>query len=335
MTSPRSVRVFREADGDVSALAGKTLAILGYGQLGRPLALNLRDGSPAEIIVGDCSADAAAQARNDGFAVLDAARATATADLVLLLVPDEAQPEVFSAQVAPHLNPGAALVMASGYNLAFGNLQPPPGIDVLLFAPRMLGRCMRSLYLAGQGFFSYLSVEQDATGRGWPLVLALAKASGSLRRGALNFSAEQEAQLDLFGEQALGPWLGAAILAAFQVGSDAGLPPVGILLEMYLSGEMAQTFQAMAEDGFLQSTSLHGYTAAFGGMLRSMSIPRELIAESMREALREIQSGDFARALQAEAADGYPCRALLDQMLDPNNPITQAEESLRSRLDAG
>src|SRR5262249_18277859 len=138
---------------------------------------------------------------------------------------------------------------------------------------------------------------------------ALARGSGSLRRGAIHFTASEEAQLDLFGEQAFGPWLGAAMLAAFQVGQEAGLPPVGLLLEMYLSGEMAQTFQAMADAGFLRSTMLHGYTSAFGGMLRSVSIPRELMASSMREALQEIQSGRFAQALQAEVAEGYPCRA--------------------------
>lgn len=332
MNAPREVRVFRESDGDVSVLAGKTLAILGYGQLGRPLALNLRDGSPAEIIVGDHHEPAAAQARTDGFPVLPLDRATATADVVLLLVPDEVQPQVFREHVAGQLNPGAALVLASGYNLAFGGVQPPTGIDVLLFAPRMLGKFLRSLYLAGNGFFSYLSVEHDATGCGWPLVLALAKGSGSLRRGALHFTAAEEAQLDLFGEQGLGPWLGAAMLAAFQVGREAGLPAEGLLLEMYLSGEMAQTFQAMADAGFLQSTTLHGYTAAFGGMLRSVSIPRDVLADSMREALRDIQSGDFARALQAEAAEGYPCRALLDEMLSLNNPITHAEDSLRQKL---
>src|SRR5262249_31137583 len=193
-------------------------------------------------------------------------------------VPDEVQPALFRSEVEPHLAEGAALVLASGYNLAFGGLEVPAGRDVLLFAPRMLGKCVRALYLAGKGFFSYVSVEQDATGHAWPILLALAKGSGSLRRGALHFTAAQEARLDLFGEQAFGPWVGAAVLSAFQVGIEAGLPAEGLLLEMYLSGEMAQTFQAMADAGFLRSTMLHGYTSAFGGMLRSMSIPRDLMA---------------------------------------------------------
>lgn len=333
MSASPDVKVFRETDGDTLALSGKTVAILGYGQVGRPLALNLRDGTPAEIIVGDCDDVALDQAVADGFAVHSVAAATARADLVLLLVPDEVQPTLFCDSVAPNLRPGAALTVASGYNLAFGGIVAPPNIDVLLFAPRMLGKCLRSLYLAGQGFFSYLSVEQNATGRGWPLVLALAKGSGSLRRGALHFTAAQEAQLDLFGEQAFGPWVGGAVLAAFQVGLEAGLPAEGLLLEMYLSGEMAQTFQAMADAGFLRSTMLHGYTSAFGGMLRSVSVPRDLMADAMREALREIQSGAFARALQSEVDEGYPCRAFLEEMLAPDNPITQTEDALRRKLE--
>ncbi|MGQ0635366.1 MAG: NAD(P)-dependent oxidoreductase [Planctomycetaceae bacterium] len=332
MSAPRKLRIFREPDGDLQSLSSRTVAIVGYGQLGRPLALNLREGTPAEIIVADHDEAAGGRARADGFTVLPVARATATADIVLLLVPDEAQPELFREEMAPHLNTGAALVLASGYNLTFGGVHPPEHIDVLLFAPRMLGKCLRDLYLAGQGFFSYVSVEQDATGLGWPLVLALAKGSGSLRRGAVHFTAREEAQLDLFGEQALGPWLGAAMLAAFQVGCEAGLPPAGLLLEMYLSGEMAQTFQTMADEGFLKSTLLHGYAAAFGGMLRSMSIPRETMESAMREALADIQSGAFAQALQAEVAEGYPCRALLEQMLASDNPIAQAESAFQETL---
>ena len=332
MTPTSEIRVFGEDHGDLAALDGKTVAIIGYGGLGGPLAANLRDSTAAKIIVGSRPDADAERAREEGFPVFSIGEATQQADVVLLLVPDEVQRAVFDAEIGPRLRDNSAVVFASGYNLAFDPIDVPPQVDVLLFAPRMVGKSIRQKYLAGQGYFSYVSVERDATGQGWPLVLGIAKGAGSLRCGALHICAKDEAELDLFGEQALGPWLGAAILTGFQVGLDAGLPPEGLLLEMYLSGEMSQTFQAMADEGFLRSVKLHGYTAAFGGMMRSMSINHELIAESMKEALDDIRSGAFARKLQAEVEAGYPSLPMLDAMLASDNTINQVEDSLRSRL---
>lgn len=332
MSNPEQLRVFHEADGDVAHLNGRQIAVVGYGNLGRPLALNLRDATNARLVVA-CIPDASqAQARTDGFDVRPTDEAVACADVVLFLVPDELQPGVFRDQVRPHLQQGAALVLASGYALAFDLIEPPAGVDVLLLAPRMVGKRIRDLFLAGQGFLSYVSVETDATGHGWKTLLALAKAGGSLRRGALQLSARQEATLDLYIEQSLGPWLGAAVLAALQVGIDAGLPAEGLLLEMYFSGEMAQTFQAMADQGFLRSTDLHGYAATFGGLMQSMSIDREKIAESMRSALAAIQNGEFARTLQQEVAGGYPTRTLLTEVLTSLDHITRTEDQLSQRL---
>jgi len=195
-----------------------------------------------------------------------------------------------------------------------------------------MGSSIRSLFVEGRGFISYVSVEQDASANAWPILLGLAKATGSLCRGALEINAKDEAHLDLFGEQAFGPWLGAAILAAFHVGLEAGLPPEGILMELYLSGEMAQTIQAMSELGFLNATNLHGYTAAFGGMLRSMSVDRQAMESTMEEALQDIQSGDFAAALREEVKAGYPARELLDEMLSGEDVMRRVEDVLRQKL---
>lgn len=332
MVKDSELPVFQEADADVEVLAGKTVAVVGYGHLGRSLALNLRDGTPAQVIVGGRQDAFFQRAREEGFPVFGIAEAVQQAEVVLLLVPDEIQPAVMEESVRPRLRRGAAVVFASGYNLAYGLIALPPEVNVLLFAPRMVGEAIRQLYVEGKGFVSYVSVEQDATGQAWPVLLALAKGAGSLRLGALGLSAKEEATLDLFGEQALGPWLGAAILAAYQVGVEAGLSPEGLLLEMYLSGEMAQTFQAMADRGFFRSVSLHGYASAFGGMLRSMAVDRDVMIDSMREALRDIQSGAFAQELQAEVEGGYPSWALLEEMLSPENPVNRIEDSLRRRL---
>ena len=323
---------YREADGDIEALVDKTIAIIGYGQLGRPIALNLRDATSAKIIVGNRDDASYGLAGEEGFQVYDIAEAVRQADVVLLLVPDEVQPEVMEESVSSNLQNGAAIVFASGHNLANDLIKFPKGIDVLLFAPRMFGEVIRRVYLENKGFLSYVSVEQDATGRAWKILLALAKGTGSLRCGALQVTARQEAMLDLFGEQALGPWLGAAILTAYQVGVEAGLPPEALLLELYLSGEMSQTFKAMAKYGFFRSVNLHGYAAAYGGMTRTMTVDRDMMAQSMRDALEDIHNGDFARGLQAEHRLGYPSMAFLKEILSPENPINKIEDSLGKRL---
>ncbi len=335
MSKPDSLRVFHEQDGDTTFLNGRQIAIVGYGNLGCPLALNLRDSTEAKLVVA-CAPDATKeQARADGFEVQSVADAVSGADIVLFLVPDELQPGVFRDEIAPHLKPGSALVLASGYVLAFELIAPPAGVDVLLLAPRMVGKSIRKLFLSEQGYLSYVSVETDATGHGWKTLLALARACGALRRGALQLSAHQEATLDLFIEQSVGPWLGAAVLAAFHVGREAGLPPEGLLLEMYFSGEMAQTFQAMADHGFLGSTELHGYAAAFGGFMQSMNIDRAGMAESMRTVLASIQNGDFARTLQEDVDGGYPCRQMLTDFLASLDQITHVEDQLTDRLQGG
>ena len=177
-----------------------------------------------------------------------------------------------------------------------------------------------------------MSVEQDATGQAWPLLLALAKATGCLRTGALVLSAAQEAYLDLFIEQSVGPDLGNAILTAFQVGVEAGFPPEALVLEMYMSGEMARTFQAMADLGFFQQVKLHGFAAAFGGMVRTLTQDRESLEQGYRQVLKDIMEGAFTQELQAELEAGYPSLALVEEMLDSENPMSQAERRVRSMM---
>jgi ketol-acid reductoisomerase len=327
-------RLFRDRDADPSLLRGKTIATLGYGLLGQPLSLNLRDAvgtgaNPATVIVGSDDEPSSARARADGFEVLPLVEAAARADVALMLLPDEVQPE-FMPAIGARLRPGSALVFASGYALAYGLVTPPAGVDVLLFAPRMGGEAIRKRTVDGQGYMAYLGVEHDATGKAREIVLALAAAGGCLKFGALEMTAKQEVVLDLFVEQAFGPWMGAALLSAFHVGTEAGLPPLGLLMELYLSGEMSETFAQMARDGFLPSTLSHGFAASFGGMTRALSIDREQMGEQMRAILGEIDSGAFAEALQDEYKNGYPCRPFLDKVVGDDDIISRTERDFRA-----
>lgn len=326
-------RLFREPDANVNVLQGSTIAILGYGRLGEPLALNLRDAFAARefaanLIVGSDDSASTEAAREAGFDVRSLAAAAAEADMALLLLPDEVQ-EDLCAGIFSQLKEGAAVVFASGYALAYEHVTPPPQSDVLLFAPRMGGEAIRQRYVDGQGYMSYLGVERDVSGQGLPRLLALAALAGSLKFGGLEMSAKQEVALDLFVEQAFGPWLGAALLSTFHVGAEAGLPPLGLLMELYLSGEMAETFSQMAREGFLPSTLSHGFAASFGGMTRALSIDREQMAEQMRGVLDEIRSGAFAAALQDEYRSGYPCEPFLHQVVGDDDVISQTERDYK------
>lgn len=323
---------YRESDADRGALAGQTVTVVGYGNLGRSMALNLRD-SGLRVVVGNIRDDYRAQALADGFDAHDIADAVALGDVVYLLVPDEVIPEVFREQVEPRLRDGSAIVVGSGYVLAYDLVKPPAGVDVLLLAPRMLGEEVRRTYTEEIGFLSYVSVEQDASGTAKERLLALASAAGSLQRGALELTARQEAMLDLFVEQTVGPYLGTAFQLAFRVGTEAGLPPEALVCELYMSGEMSRTIQTMADVGFYQSVTWHGLVATYGGFTGTLAIDKDAMLRYFTERLDYIRSGGFARALQEEEAGGYPTVAAIEAITKVANPLTDAEDRVRAALD--
>jgi ketol-acid reductoisomerase len=331
MAEQQGVTFYREQDADPDGLSGQAIAVIGYGNLGRSMALNLRDSGLA-VTVGNVDDDYRATARADGFQASGVAEAVATADVVYVLVPDEVIPEVFRDDVAPRLRPGACVCFASGYVVAYGLVDPPEGVDVLLLAPRMLGEEVRRTYLDGSGFLSYVSVERDATGKARTRLLGLAGAAGSLRRGALELSAAKEALLDLFVEQGFGAYLGVAMQTAFQVGTQAGLPAEAMVVELYMSGEMARTLQAFADNGFFKSVTWHGLSAAYGGFLRTTEIDMEAMQRHFGEILADIQSGGFARRFQDEQANGYPTLAAIRSITSGDDPMTHAEQRVREAL---
>ncbi|MGY1711932.1 NAD(P)-binding domain-containing protein [Geodermatophilus sp. SYSU D00758] len=329
MTSEETV-FYTEADADPAALEGARVAVLGYGHLGRSMALNLRDSGLA-VTVGNVDDGYRQRAAAEGFRAVDPAEAVAGAGVVYVLLPDEVIPAVHRAAVAPSLAPGAAVCFGSGYVLAYGLVEVPEDVDALLLAPRMLGADVRTRYLAGEGFLSYVGVEQDATGKAESRLLALAAAAGSLRRGALRLSAEQEATLDLFVEQSVGSYLGSTFQLAFRLGVEAGIPPEAMACELYMSGEMSRVISSMADLGFFESVRSHGLVAMFGGFLGTMGQDAEGLERHFRAVLDDIRSGAFARKLQEEEAAGYPTRALIEAYTSGDDPLTAAERRVRDR----
>ena len=326
--SPRNpVTVYRAADVPADALAGETVAVLGYGHLGRTAALNLRD-SGVKILIGNREDEYAVRARAEGFDVTSLADASA-ADVVFVLLPDEVIPDVFGRDIAPALRPGSAVAFGSGYGLAFGLVRPPDTVDVLLVAPRMAGAPARARYLSGQGFWACVGVEADRSGRARTRMLGLADALGALRVGAIDMRAADEAALDLFIEQTVGPLLGTALIAAFEVGREAGLPAEALVMEMYMSGEMEAVFGSFRETGLFRASEEHGPTAVFGGLVRTLELDRDAILTRFRAVFDDIRAGAFARRFQNEAQNGYPVLEAARVMMHGPSPITEAEDRLR------
>lgn len=331
-TQDANFRIFTSKDAIPGALAGERIAVLGYGHLGQPFALNLRDSGAGSILVGNIADDYASQAQADGFSVQPIGEATRQADLVLVLLPDEVIPDVFAKDVLANLQPGAAVVFASGYTLAYGLIQPPADVDVLMLAPRMAGENARQRFLNQQGFYAYVSVEQEASGKAWQRLLGLAEGVGVLRAGAVQLNAQQEADLDLLVEQTVGAVLGVSIMSTFALGLDYNIPPEALVLEMYMSGEMEMVWRSFREQGFFKGASVHGPTALYGGFIRTMQFMQTDLGDRFREIMDEIHSGQFARQFQAEREAGYPLLSQAEEMTMDESPQALAEKRLRQML---
>lgn len=297
--------LYHEADGDLAVLAGRRIAVIGYGNLGRPVALNLRD-SGLRVLIGNMPDDYGAQARQDGFEVVTIAEAARRSEIVLMLLPDEAMSEAYAQAISPTLQPGDALVFASGYNVAFGFIEPPPFVDCVLIAPRIIGAGVRENYLNSRGYLSFVAVEQDATGQAWAITLALAKALGSLRLGALEMTFKQEAELDLFVQQAFLPALHNLLLTAADLLIQEGYPPEAALLDLYVSGELSYSLSKAAELGFMDTLRMYSLTGQYGMLSRSERFTENKLRRQMEITLDEIRGGKFAQEWAAEYANGYP-----------------------------
>ncbi len=320
-----STPIYHDSDADLSIVQNKRLAFIGYGNQGAAQAKNLRDSGVREIVIGNRDDDYKDAAIADEFRVLSIAEAAAWGDVVFLLMPDEYQPQLFSEHIAPHMRPGTALVIASGYNIAFNLLPLPGNIDVVMVAPRMIGAGVRERYRRGEPYPCFISVERDVTGEALPLALSIARGIGATRGGAIRSSAREEAALDLFSEQAVWPTIIVAFQQAYEVLHQAGFSDEAILYEMYLSKEPAEVFERMAEQGLFGQLTLHSHTSQYGQLRAAAADNGTWLRDRFKHVLDDILSGSFAREWSNVQAKG---EERLEQMRAEalTSPFAQAEK---------
>lgn len=324
-------RIFREHDANAALLSQRRVAVVGYGNQGRSQALNLRD-SGANVVIGNIQDEYLSRAQEDGFTVVSIPEAVEQSDVVMLLLPDEICAEVYQRDVALHLKAGDVLCFASGYNVTYGHIQPPADVDVVLLAPRMIGVGVRELFLNRQGYYSFIAVEQDASGNALDVLLALALGVGTLWKGALEVTFRIETELDLFNEQAFGPAFGKVLLSSINTLVDAGYPKEAVLLEIYMSGELSFILKEMAETGMIAQLDCHSQTSQYGAISRGIKFLGVNMARPMKKILKTIRSGKFAREWQFEQRIGKPRFRFL-RMMALRQPIGKLEREVRETLE--
>lgn len=322
-------KIFYDEDADLAAIQGQTIAVIGYGNQGRAQALNIRD-SGVRFIVGNEEDEYAAQARTDGFPVVPIAKAAAQGDILLVLVPDEVAPGVVENEIRPHLRLGTCLCFASGYNLYYNLIPLPSDVDVIMVAPRMVGVAVRTEYERGAGYPSLVAVHQDSTGTAMTRTLAVAKAIGSTRVGAVLSSVEEETVTDLFDEH-LGHIY--AIRRNYEVLREAGYSAEAILLEFYLSGEWEALARLQREVGLFHQLAYHSRTAQYGQEVTARLSDEDEARERARlkALLENIRSGKFARDWALEQQQGAAVwRRIHEQNLE--HPLIAEEQRLMKHL---
>jgi ketol-acid reductoisomerase len=295
--------MYYDDDADLSLLDGKTVAIIGYGSQGHAHALNLKD-SGVDVVVGlREGSSSAAKAKEHGLEVLPIADAASRGDLVMMLVPDELHRDVYENEVRDGIAEGNALFFGHGFSILYGEVEPPPGVDVALVAPKGPGHLVRRQYKEGSGVPGLVAVQQDATGNAVALALAYAKGIGCTRGGVIETSFKDETETDLFGEQAvLCGGASELVQAGFDTLVEAGYDPQMAYFECL--HELKLIVDLMYEKGLAGMRFSISNTAEYGDYTRGKRVITDATRASMRKILAEIQSGDFAREWIAENRAG-------------------------------
>ena len=317
----------KDADIDPAPLAGKRVAILGYGNQGRAQALNLHD-SGIDVVVGlRGGSGSASEVEAAGFKMTLVEHAVASADVVMMLAPDEIHAALYR-EIEPHLRDGAALGFSHGTSVRFGFVKPRDDLDVFLIAPKGPGTALRSLYAEGKGMIAVWAVEQDATGKAREIALAYGRAIGSGRAGLIASTFAEEAEADLFNEQAV-VW-GAVpelLIAGFETLVEGGVSPELAYLECV--GELKLIADLIEARGIAGMREAISNTAELGALLGGKRIVDDSVRKRMSEIFAEVRAGKFAAELKQEESGGYP---RLDKSRDVNRRML-IEETYRRLSD--
>ncbi len=298
-------KMFYDKDADLSLIKAKKVAIIGYGSQGHAHALNLKD-SGVDVRVGLPATSASrAKAQADGLAVADPAQAAREADVIMILTPDTTQAKLYRDAIEPNLTPGKTLMFAHGFNIRFGTIVPPQGVDVTMIAPKSPGHRVRELYKEGGGTPALLAIHQDATGKARELALSYAKGIGVTRAGVVETTFTEETETDLFGEQAvLCGGVSALVKAGFETLVNAGYQPEIAYFECM--HELKLIVDLMYRGGLNYMRYSISDTAEHGDYTGGARLVTEETRAEMRRMLDDIRSGRYAQAWIAENEKGRP-----------------------------
>ncbi len=323
--------MYYDDDASLEPLEGKTVAILGYGSQGHAHALNLKD-SGVDVVVGLRPDSASvAEAEAEGLEVLSVADAAAKGDVVMILLPDEKQAEIWESEIKDGIAPGNLLMFAHGFAIRFDQIEPPEGVDVGMVAPKGPGHMVRRQFQEGSGVPCLMAIHADATGNARDLVLAYARGVGGTRAGVIETTFKDECETDLFGEQAV--LCGGAtelVRAGFETLVEAGYDPRLAYFECL--HELKLIVDLMYEKGIQGMRHSISNTAEYGDMTRGPKVITDETREAMRKILADIQSGDFAREWIAENNAGTEN---FDRLREEgkNHQIEKVGGELRSHMD--
>jgi ketol-acid reductoisomerase len=322
--------IYYDKDADLSALEGRKVAIIGYGSQGHAHALNLKD-SGIDVRVGLYEGSPSrAKAEAAGLTVKTVADAADEADVIMILLPDTKQKSVYEAEILPGLREGKALFFAHGFNIHFGQIKPPAGVDVLMVAPKGPGHLVRRTFEDGIGTPALIAIQQDATGKAHDLALAYAKGIGATRAGVLETTFKEETETDLFGEQAvLCGGVSELIKAGFETLTRAGYQPEVAYFECM--HELKLIVDLLYEGGFKYMRYSVSDTAEYGDYTRGKRVIGDGARAEMERILAEIQSGEFAKEWIAENEHGAQ-NFLEERERQRDHQIEKVGEQLRAMM---